>query len=479
MTEAEGLAAASAWLAGQADRVIETHIGQVFLIGPHGFKLKKAVDFGYLNFSTRARRAWAIERELRMNRRAAPDLYQAVRWITRERDGRLVFDGQGEKLEAVLQMRRFDPEAVLANRPQTVAGDFAEALGRQVAARHAGAEVRPGGAESLGYVVQSNAAHFAELADALGRAETDELIAATEAEFARRSALLDARGAAGQTRDCHGDLHLGNILAEDGRAVLFDCIEFNDRLSRIDVLYDLAFLLMDLCHRGEGAGANRVLNGYLDAAARSFGDDALTGLAALPLFLSVRAAVRVHVSAHMGRIEAARAYLGAALDHLRPTNPSLTAVGGLSGSGKSTRARGLAPALGRAPGAVVLRSDEVRKRLWGRGPTERLPPQAYAEGESARVYGRMLNEARLALAAGRPVVLDAVFLKPEERDAAEALAAQAGVAFEGVWLDTPPAVMASRLRTRAGDASDADEAVLEAQLHRDPGEIAWRRVSSG
>jgi aminoglycoside phosphotransferase family enzyme/predicted kinase len=475
MTEAEGLAAASAWLAGKADRTIETHIGQVFLIGEHAFKLKKAVNFGYLDFSTRADRSWAIERELGMNSRAAPDLYQAVRWITREADGRLAFDGEGEKLEAVLQMRRFDPDGVVSKRPELVEGEFAEALGRQVARYHAGAEVRPGGAATLGYVVQSNAAHLRELADGLGRQAVDALIAATQAEFERRSALLDARGASGQVRDCHGDLHLGNILAEDGKAVLFDCIEFNDRLSRIDVLYDLAFLLMDLGHRGQAAGANRVLNGYLDEAARTFGDEALRGLATLPLFLSVRAAVRVHVGAHMGKLAEARAYLDAALGCLEPAKPSLTAVGGLSGSGKSTFARKLAP----GSGAAVLRSDEVRKRLWGRAPAERLPPEAYADAESARVYGRMLDEARLVLQAGRAVVLDAVFLKPAERAAVEALAVEMGVPFDGVWLEAPPDLMAERLRARSGDASDADERVLQAQLGRDPGEVRWRRISSG
>jgi predicted kinase len=128
---------------------------------------------------------------------------------------------------------------------------------------------------------------------------------------------------------------------------------------------------------------------------------------------------------------------------------------------------------------VILRSDEVRKRLWGRPPPDRLPPEAYTEAESVRVYCRMLEEARLALRAGRAVVLDAVFQKPAERDAAEALAVETGVPFDGVWLEAPPELMAERLRARSGDASDADEHVLEAQLRRDPGEVRWRRVSSG
>jgi len=221
-----------------------------------------------------------------------------------------------------------------------------------------------------------------------------------------------------------------------------------------------------------------VLNGYLDEAARSFGERMLGGLIALPLFLSVRAAVRAHVSAHNGDHVLARAYVEAAIRHLSWPAPELRAVGGLSGSGKSTYARALAPSLGAPPGAVVLRSDEIRKRLWGRRPAEPLPPEAYAEGQSERVYGAMLREAGLVLAAERPVILDAVFLKPADRAAAEAAAEAARVPFEGVWLQAPPEVMAARIAGRSGDASDADAKVLQQQLAKDPGAIGWRLAES-
>jgi aminoglycoside phosphotransferase family enzyme/predicted kinase len=474
VTDQTDLDAVMAWLKGRADQVIETHIAAVFLIGDHAYKVKKAVDLGFLDFSTREKRAWAVRRELDFNRRTAPDIYLAVAQVVRRPDGRLAFDEAGEALESVLVMRRFDPEAVLSNAPDKVQGDFAEALGRQVAGMHASADIRPGGSEGLAYVIGSNAEHLRSLAALLGSGRVETLIAATEAEFQRRKAQLDARGAAGQVRGCHGDLHLGNILEEGGKAIPFDCIEFNDRLSEIDVLYDLAFLLMDLCFRAQPAGANRVLNGYLDEAARSFGERALTGLALLPLFLSVRAAVRAHVSGHNGDAGAARAYVEAAIGHLHSPAPTLQAVGGLSGSGKTTVARELAPRLGAPPGAVILRSDEIRKRLWGRRPTETLPPEAYAEGQSERVYGVMIHEAGLALEAGRAVVLDAVFLKPEERQAAEAAAS--GAPFQGLWLDVAPEVMAQRISARTGDASDADVTVLQQQLKRDPGVMTWKRV---
>jgi len=470
------LKAVTDWLRASADRVIETHIAAVFLAGDQAYKIKKAVDLGFLDFSTREKRMWAIRRELDFNRRTAPDVYLHVAQIVRRPDGQLAFDQVGEVLESALVMRRFDPEAVLSNAPQRVRGDFAEALGRQVAGLHAAADIRPGGAGALDYVVKSNAKHLQSLADQLGRDAVDRLITATQAEFDRRRLLLDQRGQQGQLRRCHGDLHLANILEENGKAVLFDCIEFNDTLSEIDVLYDLAFLLMDLVFRGQDAGASRVLNGYIDEASRSFGHRALAGLESLPLFMSVRAGVRAHVNAHNGDLDAARAYVEAAMRHLTWPAPVLRAVGGLSGSGKSTVARSLAPTLSGPPGAVILRSDEIRKRLWGRRPCEPLPTDAYAPGQSERVYGAMMEEAALILGAGRSVVLDAVFLKPDERAAAEAVAAQAGVAFKGAWLEAPAEVLAGRVAARFGDASDADVAVLEQQLRRDPGPIAWERV---
>ena len=249
-------------------------------------------------------------------------------------------------------------------------------------------------------------------------------------------------------------------------------------LSEIDIGYDVAFLLMDLTQRGRSEAASRALNGWLDETGRSFGAERLDALAALPLFQSVRAAVRAHVSAHSGEPGRACDYLAAAQDHLAPTAATLTAVGGLSGSGKSTLARRLAPRLGWAPGAVVLRSDEVRKRLAGVAPAERLPKSAYTPEASTRVYGVMLDEARAALGAGASVVLDAVFLRPQERGEAEALARRTGARFLGLWMEAPEDVLRARLRGRNGDASDADEAVLDVQLQAGAGDSGWRSIDA-
>ena len=459
------------WLSGISERVIETHCARVYLAGGVAWKVKKPIDLGYLDFVTIERRQWALERELAFNATAAPDIYRRVRRISREGDG-YAFDGEGETVDYALEMRRFDDAAVLDRIPEAVDGDLAEQLGRTVARLHAAAPAMPrgGGAAALGYTITSNAGHLRTL-----DLDVEPLIAATDAALERLAPRLDARAGEGFARRCHGDLHLGNILLENGRPVLFDCIEFNDRLCEIDVLYDLAFLLMDLAFRGRPDAASRVLSAYLDEAARRFPESLWEGLAALPLMLSVRAAVRCHVRAQAGDGAAAKAYLTAALKHLDPPPPVLCAVGGLSGSGKSTFARELAPLIGCA---VVLRSDEVRKRLWGKAPTDRLPAKAYTAAESERVYGVMLEEAQDCLLAGRSVVLDAVFLRPEERTAAQEVATHCGVPFAGVWLDAPPEVLRARIGGRTGDASDADLAVLQTQLSRDPGRIVWQAVDA-
>ncbi|HYF22358.1 MAG TPA: AAA family ATPase [Caulobacteraceae bacterium] len=456
-----GYERAFARLSAQAERVIDTPCAAVFLTGGEALKLKKPVDFGFLDYSTLERRRWAAGRELEFNRATAPDVYLGV------------IEVEGEP---VVRMRRFDEAAVLANRPEACDGALAEALGRAVARFHRQAPVtEEGGAGAIEYVLGSNAGLLREGGDVLGSEAVEALVVDSRAAFERVALLLERRRAAGLSRRCHGDLHLGNIFVEDGRPVLFDCIEFNDTLNRIDVLYDLAFLLMDLCFVGRLEAANRVMNAWADEAARSFGEAGFTGLMALPLLLSVRAGVRAHVSLKADDPAQARRYLQAARAFLEPAPPSVLAVGGLSGSGKTTFARARAPDLGPAPGAMLLRSDEIRKRMWGAGPLDRLPPEAYAPGESGRVYARMFEEAALCLTVGRAVVLDAVFLRPEERDAAETLARDHGVPFEGVWLDAPPQVMRARIDARTGDASDADGAVLEEQLTRDPGEIRWTR----
>ncbi len=474
-----------AWLRAGAggerpcERVIETSISWVFLFQDRALKLKKPVNFGFVDFTTLERRRWASERELAFNRATAPDIYRALHAITLKDDGTLEWDGAGEVLDMAVEMRRFSDDALLARRP-AADGALGEALGREIARVHlASPRVSGGdcGAAGLAYVIQSNAGQLRAFARDLGAEAVEGLIASAQDALDKTRGLLDARFLGGSCRPCHGDLHAGNIIIEAGGPILFDCIEFNDRLREIDILYDLAFLLMDLNHRGAWAAANRALNGWLDAMTRHSGEDLFAGLAALSLFQSTRAAVRAHVSAREGKIPEARRYLEAAGAYLNPAPPQLLAVGGLSGSGKTTYARKAAPGLGADPGAVVLRSDEIRKRLWGAQPLERLPPAAYEPEVSRRVYETLRDTARACLTAGHAVIADAVFLDLTDRQMIEAVAAEVGVPFAGIWLEVPPDTARARLKARQGDASDADAAVLAAQMARETGEIGWRRQS--
>lgn len=481
---------------------IDTHAALVFLAGERAYKIKRAVRFSFMDFSTREKRAAAVLQELRLNRRAAPDLYLGVAPILRlgadlvlgdpiaDPTNDFVLSPETEELAVV--MRRFDRDGQfdhLAERGR-LDGALIEALVRQVVELQAQADpvADYGGAEGLRRVIAEHEEDFAAVSDILPADRVARLISSCRAHLERAAALLDARRDAGFVRRCHGDLHLRNIVLLDGRPTLFDCIEFSTVIATVDLGYDLAFLLMDLDQRGLRPLANRALNAYLEAATRA-GLGGPDWLAALPLFLSLRAGVRAKVtapavasqrdaaSAHALRREALD-YLSAAEGYLAAPPPRLLAVGGLSGSGKSTLARALAPALGASPGAVVLRSDQIRKRLAGVCETRPLPPEAYSAAGSAAVYAEMARLAAVVLASGHAVVLDAVAARPEERRAFRRLADSAGLRFDGLWLEAPAETLKRRVSARRADASDADATVVERQLGYDLGELDWTRLSA-
>lgn len=465
---------------------IDTHGAIVFLAGDHAYKLKRAVRFPYMDYSTAERRRTMCEAELRINRRTAPMLYERVAPITRGDHG-LRIGGDGPALDWLVIMRRFDQAGLfdrLAAEGRLTPALIAE-VAAVVAAFHRDAEPRPdfGGASGLAWVVDGNRAGLDAAPDLFDVDRGRAFDAACRSALAGLGALLDARRDQGYVRHCHGDLHLRNICLIDGRPVLFDAIEFNDKVANIDTMYDFAFLLMDLERRALRDLGNVALNAYLDAS-EDYG-----GVAALPLFLACRAGVRAQVAAPAARaqteaaaraamIAEARDTLDLAAAFLSPAPARLVAVGGLSGSGKSTVARLVAPSLGRAPGAVVLRSDVIRKRLAGVGPTTRLEPSAYSRENAARVYDSLVDTARRIAASGQSVVVDAVFARPEERDAAERAARAANVPFLGVWLEAPAATLAARIDARRGDASDATVGVLRRQLDYELGMIRWRRVDA-
>lgn len=468
---------------GAPVETVETHAAFVFLAGEAAYKLKRAVRFPFLDFSSAALRKRACDSEVRLNRRTAPDLYLGVVPVTRAADATLALDGEGEAVDWLVVMRRFDQDTLfdrLAARGELTPALMRE-LADEIAAFHAGAEVRAdkGGRRGLEAVIDGNMETLrGPGAGVFKAAELDRLERLWRDALEARAGLLEARRAGGLVRWCHGDLHLRNICLIDARPTLFDGIEFNPDIACIDVLYDLAFLLMDLQHRRLRALANRVLNRYLGRT------EDIAGTALLPLFQSLRAGVRAMVSA----IEAgegqkpmraeAREYLDLAAAFLDLPPPRLVAIGGLSGTGKSTLAEALAPPIGGAPGALVLRSDIVRKRLLDAAPEARLPPAAYVEDVSQRVYERLYALARQALAGGQTVVLDAVFARPGQRAAVAKVAAAATVPFTGLWLEASADVLRRRVAGRTDDASDATTAVLERQLTYDLGAIAWARLDA-
>lgn len=462
---------------------IDTHISSVFLAGDRAYKIKRSVRLPFLDFTTLERRRSACERELQVNRRTAPDLYLGLAAITRSIDGGFAFDGDGEPLDWVVVMARFD-QAHLFDRlaaGNRLTRDDARALADVVAAFHRAAEPQSGwgGAKGVRFTIETNEATLRRFVPDVF--EDDRVTRVTKASLdwlARLEPLLERRRDGGMVRRCHGDLHLGNICLHNGRPTLFDAIEFNDDFACIDVFYDLAFLIMDLQARGHADLAAAVFNRYLERT----GD--FEALPALPLFLSLRAIIRAHVSAAMvaGGQESRRgdalAYLSRGEGYLTPPAPRLLAVGGLSGSGKSRLAADLSAFVGAAPGAVALRSDVLRKHLAGVDPLTRLPAEAYGAGMTVRTYEALYGQAERILRSGHSVIADAVFARPGQRAAIEAVAVRSGVPFDGIWLDAGAELLRRRIEARRDDASDATPAVLDRQLTYDLGDMGWRRFDA-
>jgi aminoglycoside phosphotransferase family enzyme/predicted kinase len=450
---------------------IETHISAVFVGADEVWKLRKAVRMPFLDFSHLAERHRCALRELDLNAPHAPGLYRQVVPVTRGADGTLTLGGDGEPIDWVVRMARIPAtdffDAIAARGDLTPA--LLDALGDAVAACH---DALPPLARDqtvvLRDIVLGN--QRSSLAAGIDAATVQRWTDAALAALAQRKDWLRAREAAGYVRRAHGDLHLGNLCLWRGAPVPFDALEFNEDLATIDLGYDFAFLLMDLDIRVGRAEANRVLNRYV---ART-GDCGM--LFGLPLFQSVRALVRAHIAAARGQTAECRGYLDHAFSYLSPPRAMVVAIGGLMGTGKSTLARALAPGLGPAPGALVLRSDEIRKRLFGVAPEAKLPPAAYTASASREVFAAMLRAVAAATAAGHSVIADATFLDRSLR-AAVARAA-GGVPFQGVWLQAPLPLLEGRVAGRRGDASDADVTVLRRAARGDTGPGDWLQVDA-
>ena len=456
----------------------DTHCATVFLAGDRAYKLKKSVQFPYLDFSTREKRKTACEAEIALNTRTAPGLYLGLRALGRCADGTIVWDAP-EALEWVIEMKRFPDGALLAEI--TDRGLLDDLLCRRLADRiaqhhdHAPVVIKSGGGGTVRHLIAGIDKALEDAGDQLlGRATIDRTITALDQESCRHGALLDFRAANGHVRHCHGDLHLRNICMFEGEPTLFDALEFDPGLAMIDVLYDLAFLLMDLEQRGLARQSSIILNRYLDRR------DEQDGLPLLPLFAAMRAAIRSYTAAAAGATQTARDYLDHAAQCLRRETPVLIAIGGLSGSGKSSLGGRLAPLAGAVGGARRLNSDIVRKRLAGaESPETRLGPEHYTPEASAIVYEALCSQAARLLASGVSVICDAVYARPAERDAIEAVAAGLSVPFTGIWLQVPPETLKTRIVQRYGDPSDATVDVLHQQLGYSLGNLTWHRIGAG
>jgi uncharacterized protein len=476
---------------GQTVRRIDTHAASVFLAGERALKVKRAVRFPFLDYSTLPKRRHACEVELAVNAPYAPEIYRGVVAITREASGELAIGGAGEPVEWAVDMRRFDETRTLDRIVDEIDETLADALGRAVAAAHAAAPAVNAGPSTAAWIaalrsyIDEHAETFRRHPGIFPAAEIERLARASRASLERIVPLLEERGREGFVRRIHGDLHLGNIALIGGKPVLFDAIEFSEVIASGDVLYDLAFLLMDLLERGMKPVANVVFNRYL---AQTRHPEDLAALAALPFFLSMRAAIRARVTvprleraqarARMGIARSARAYFEFAARAIMPRAPAFIAVGGLSGTGKSKLARMLAPDIEPMPGAVVVRSDAERKAMFGVDETEKLPADAYTDDVTARVYAALADKARRVSAAGHSVIVDAVFARPPERAAIAAAATSAGMALQGLFLTADMQTRLSRVGSRAADASDADAAVARAQEGYDLGARDWPQVDA-
>ncbi|PVB63148.1 bifunctional aminoglycoside phosphotransferase/ATP-binding protein [Labrenzia sp. 011] len=470
---------------------IDTHANIVFLTGSKAYKVKRAVKFPFLDYSTLKLREEACRAEISCNRKNAPQIYLRALPITLQSDGRLALDGEGEPVEWAVEMNRFDRSNeldVLAEKAP-ISDDLSDRLAQMMADAHDAAPVRGGAGfhDELASYVEQNDAAFHEFPELFPSEEVRHLSEMSRAVLSTLRELILKRGERGLVRRCHGDAHLRNIVLIDGNPVLFDAVEFSDAIATGDVLYDLAFLLMDLWERGQHRCANRIFNRYLDKTRL---DDRPDGLAALPFYLMMRAAIRSKIAASAAlnqqdpdqreaQRDQARTYFRYALRFLDPCPPHLVAIGGLSGTGKTTLAYSLAPGIGRAPGARVLRTDVMRKRLLGLPETEKAPAEAYTKKASHRVYEALDETIRDVLAAGHCAIYDAVFAAQDERTRIETIARHAEAGFKGLWLTAPPATLKARVGARAGDASDATTDVVDKQLGYDLGRMTWTEIDAG
>ena len=461
--------------AGPVER-LETHLSHVFLTNARAFKLKKALALPFVDFRTVEQRRTACEAELEVNRRLAPALYEGFCPITVDGADDYRLGGEGQVVDWVVVMRRFDGArqfdrlARSGSLTTALAVETAEAVARMHGA--AAPTLLAGHAADYSAIIQDLGRTEAHGAAALGLAAgSSTLLDALAHELARVGPQIEMRRRAGKVRRGHGDLHLSNICVFQGRATPFDALEFNERMATGDVLYDLAFFLMDLRRFGLDEQANAALNAYWDA---SLEDE--EALALLPFFMALRAAVMTAVSMEQARVFEADRYRRLGLEFLRREEPAFTAIGGLSGSGKSAVAKALAPRAPGPAGARLLRTDVLRKRAQHAPALARLGPDAYSATARASVYRELVTRAAKAASVQASAIADATFQDAESRSMIEA--AMKAVPWRGYWLDAPVDVRTARVSHRVEDPSDADASVAAGQQLSGTLGPQWRRLDA-
>jgi len=462
---------------------VETHISHVLLSGEYAYKIKKPLDLGFLDFSTLDKRRHVCQEEVRLNRRLAPEFYLGVVPITGTPAAPRI-NGSGEAIEYAVKMRQFPPDVTLdcLETQGRLTASQVEAIATTVARFHREACARAGADSSWGdpqQVWQPVAQNFLQIAsrltDPADRQTLDALQRWSEAEHARLAPLMGVRKRDGFIRECHGDLHLGNLAWVDDQLLVFDCLEFNPELRWIDIVSEIAFCYMDLLQRGHPDWAWLFLNIWLEKT----GDHG--GLALLRYYAVYRALVRAKVAvlragqvtgaAHDAALNEAHAILQLATTLTRPLPLRLDITHGLSGSGKTT----VTQTLMQAPGAVRLRSDVERKRLAGLDALARsgsgVGEQLYAADATRRTYTHLASLAGAVLDTGWPVIVDATFTARWQRDLLHEQARLRGVAFHILDFQVPVTTLRERIIQRARAGSDASEADLEVLQHQiDTGE---------
>ncbi|MFN8506590.1 MAG: AAA family ATPase [Dehalococcoidia bacterium] len=446
--------------------VRETHASVVFMTRERAYKLKKAVNFGFLDYSTARRRRLMCEREVALNRRLAPNVYEGVIAVREGPGGGVAIGGHGRVIDHLVVMRRLDDRDSLAAMVRDGRAGEAEcrAVARVVAAFHRDAkrgEPRRAMAPAVRVNVMENFGQLRAMPGVAMPGPWLELLEHRARQFLRgERTLLAARAANGVVRECHGDLRAEHVYLERGGVAVIDCIEFSRRLREIDSAADIAFLVMDVAAMGRPRAAEAVAEEY-----RARSGDGLDGV--LRFYGAYRAVVRAKVAAlrageladgdparEASAIEARRYAWTALRFATGVARPAMVIVGGLTGTGKSWLARPLSEALA----AEYVNADEVRKRMAGIAPGEHVfagPDQGLYRAEmNAAVYAAMRERARVALAEGRNVVLDATFRRPEERAAAAEVAVECGAAFLAVECEAPPGAVRARLERRVAEASD-------------------------